>query len=418
MFDVHFQASMALGDGARRNRLLLPYSPPIRFLGSSFLGKIPLSELDPETIIPLARPGTEMASGFPLVTYFQAIQQVIEKKDYEHLLAALQIRLNRQITLDEIREISIFSEKHGSDYHPARVEVDLGDRSVLFVMNVALTERGRFILANEFKVLGQLGLKATRPYLPKAYFLEEAAATIRPEGGSPILMVLADWLEGYFEFHLSPDPADGRQKLVLWDSARHDHYLADRDAGPIYKEIASILTSCYDLKTFAQIHPWHLAAGDFIARIGPDRVEVRLVAVCQYGPLIGPEDLPGEEALLFFLLNLTLRIRLDRLDGVGEISWANEGCLPPTLEGFFQALEEKIKKGEFPGEFLILFRRFLKFLTMEDFEERFAALVESGDPSAPDLPVIQKHLDRHSEFVFLLTKRKISDYRKLLYVNG
>ena len=49
------------------------------------------------------------------------------------------------------------------------------------------------------------------------------------------------------------------------------------------------------------------------------------MAARQYGPLIGPEDLPREEALFFFLLNLTLRIRLDRLDGVGEIAYVQAG---------------------------------------------------------------------------------------------
>jgi hypothetical protein len=248
--------------------------------------------------------------------------------------------------------------------------------------------------------MGELGLKTSRPYLPKAYFLEEATATSRPDGAPPILMALADWLEGFFEFHLSPDPVEGSRKLVLWDSARQDHYLADRDACSIYKEIAKIVTGYYDLQTFAQIHPWHLAAGDFIARIGPDRVEVRLVAARRYGPLIGPEDLPWEEALLFFLLNLTLRIRLDRLDGIGKIVWADEGCLRPTLEGFFRALGEKMAGEKFPGEFPITFSRYLNSLTIEDLRERFDSLVESGDPSAPDLPVIRKHLDRHTEFFF------------------
>ena len=149
---------MGLPDGTRRNKLHLPYSPPIRFFGSSFLGKIPLSEIDP-TIIPLARPGTGKISGFPLATYFQAIKQVIEKGDYGALLGALRTRLGRQITLKKIKEILIYTEKHGSDYHPARVEVCLTDQVIPFVMNVALTDRGRLVLANEFKVLDELNRK-------------------------------------------------------------------------------------------------------------------------------------------------------------------------------------------------------------------------------------------------------------------
>jgi hypothetical protein len=379
----------------------LPYPPPIRFLGSSLLAvELPLLELDPATIVPLERPGTEGPSGFPLVAYFRAIRQVIEKRGFQNLLAALRTRLARLVTLDEIREIRIYSEKHGSDYHPAKIEVCLADQGVLFAMNVALHERGRFILVKEFEVLSKLSLEFDLSYLPKVYFLETAEAGINSEGGPSVLMYLADWLEGFYEFHLSIDPADGKTKMVLWDNPRHDRYLPEVLNIPVYKETARILTGYYDLETFAQIHPWHLAAGDFITRIEKNRVEVRLVAARQYGPLIGPEDLPWEEALLFFLLNLTLRIRLDRLDGVGEIVWADEGCLCSAIEGFSLALQEKTEKNEIPEDYPRRFRKFLRSLSIEELEERLAAIVGAYNPSAPDLPIIEKHLDRHLESVF------------------
>jgi hypothetical protein len=378
----------------------LPYSPPIRFLGSSFLGELPVSEFDPATTIPLDRPGTAMVSEFPLISYFQMIQQVIEKGGYQNLLTALRTRLSCPVNLQDIREIRIFSEKHGSDYHPAKVEVGLPDQVISFAANVALTERGRFVLSNEFNILCSLNQEYDLCYLPKAYFLEEADPHSGAEVGPPFRVYLAEWLEGFHEFHLSIDPADGRQKIVLWDNHRHDHYLEEAFISSIYRETARILTRYYHLNTFSQIHPWHLAAGDFIARIENDRTEVRLVAARQYGPLIGPEDLPWEEALFFFLLNLTLRIRLDRLDGVGEIAWAGEGCLRWTIEGFFLALEEKVERGEFTEDSPRRFQRFLRSLEMEDLEERLAALVEAYDPAAPDLPIIQAHSDRHLEAFF------------------
>jgi hypothetical protein len=236
--------------------------------------------------------------------------------------------------------------------------------------------------------------------LPQTYFLEETDPYSSAEVSPPLKVYLAEWLEGFHEFHLSIDPADGRQKIVLWDNQRHDHYLPEAFISLIYKETARILTRYYDLHTFFQIHPWHLAAGDFIARLENDGVEVRLVAARQYGPLIGPEDLPWEEALFFFLLNLTLRVRLDRLDGVGEIAWAGEGCLGSTIEGFFLALEEKVERGEFTEDFPKRFRQFLRSLSMEDLEEGLAALVGAYDPAAPDLPMIQAHSDRHLEAFF------------------
>jgi hypothetical protein len=382
----------------------LPNPPPIRFLGSSFLGKIPLSELDPETIIPLARPGAEIISGFPLVIYFQTIQQVIEKKGYENLLAALQTRLGRRVTVEEIKEILIYSEKHGSDYHPARVEVCLAEQVIPFVMNVALTDRGRLVLSNEFRVLGELNREYDLPYLPKAYFMDESESGSGPEGNPPVRMVLAEWLEGFHEFHLSRDPIGDKQKLVLWDSAFSDHCLPDWAADKIYSEMAYILTCYYDLQTFAQIHPWHLAAGDFIARIEGDRVEVRLVAARQYGPLIGPPDLRVEEALLFFLLNLTLRIRLDRLDGVGDLAWADKGCLRPAVAGFDQALKDRQQTGVLPENFLEGYQKFLSRQAEDDLEDRLSALVDIVEPSGPDFPVMTRHLNRHLKELFPLIR--------------
>jgi hypothetical protein len=46
------------------------------------------------------------------------------------------------------------------------------------------------------------------------------------------------------------------------------------------------------------------------------------------------------------------------------------------------------------------FRKFLRSLSTEDLEERLAAMVGAYDSSAPDLPIIEKHLDRHLKAVF------------------
>jgi hypothetical protein len=392
----------------------LPDFPPVRFLGSSFLGEVTLRDLDPETVIPLERPGGDKASFFPLLTYFQGIEKVIRKSEGAALLTALESRLGRPAVLSGVHEIRIYSEKHGSDYHPAKIEVQLRDLILPFVMNVALTERGRWVLDSEFQVLDGLKRKYRLPYLPTAYFMEETPASSGPEGAPPLRMVLADWLEGFYEFHLSVDPADGSQKLVLWDTAEQNRYLPAGAADQIYREVSRILTSYYDLRTFSQIYPWHLAAGDFIAKFEFDRVAVRLVAARRYGPLIGPPDLPPEEALLFFLLNLSIRIRLDRLDGVGDLSWADEGCLQPSFEGFFQALAEKEHSGEITPGFLTGFRNYLKSLSLEELDVWLGALLDSTDPSTPDQAVLKRHLDRHRKQFFLLTNRPVSDYRTLI----
>ena len=61
----------------------------------------------------------------------------------------------------------------------------------------------------------------------------------------------------------------------------------------------------------------------------------------------------------FFLLGLTLHMRLDRFDGVGEVCWAGPDALAPTLEGFFQALLTGEKSGNLPPGFAGGFLRYL-----------------------------------------------------------
>lgn len=97
----------------------------------------------------------------------------------------------------KIREIRIFSEKHGSDYHPAKIEVQLQELVVPFVMNVALSSRGRQVLANEFKVLDTLRGRHRPSYLPPAHFLDRTPPGFGPQGTPVLLMYLADWLEGF-----------------------------------------------------------------------------------------------------------------------------------------------------------------------------------------------------------------------------
>jgi hypothetical protein len=382
----------------------LPDFPPVRFLASSFLGEVALEDLDPEPAIPLERPGGAKAAFFPLRSYFQGIEQVIRKNRGAPLRGALETRCGQAVKLAEIQEIRIYSEKHGSDYHPAKIEVQLRDAVLPFAMNVALTERGRRVLTGEFQVLRTLKEKYAFPYVPRAYFMEETSAACGPEGSPPPRMYLADWLEGFYEFHLSVDPADGIQKLVLWDTAEHNHYLTAGATDQVYREVARILTACYDLNTFSQIYPWHLAAGDFIARVEAGRVAVRLVAARNYGPLIGPPDLPPAEALLFFLLNLLMRIRLDRLEGVGDLARADEGCLLPAFAGFFSALAEKEQTGEIARGFSSGFCAYLMNLSMEDLEVCSEALLASIDPGSPDRAIIKVQMEQQRRRFFGLVR--------------
>ena len=53
----------------------------------------------------------------------------------------------------EVQRVLIYSEKHGNWYHPAKIEVITPQGCARFVLNVALTERGRAVMAQEIRAL-------------------------------------------------------------------------------------------------------------------------------------------------------------------------------------------------------------------------------------------------------------------------
>jgi hypothetical protein len=345
--------------------------------------------------------------------YFQGIRGVISKDSYRPLVHATGRRLAREILLSDIEAVLIYGEKHGGDYHPARIEVSAQGARASFVMNVAVTARGKARLCQEYDVLQHLDRKYDFSFLPHPYFQGEASCHLDQgeERDASITMFLADWFEGYHEFHLSVDKEAGSQRLVMWDTDKGHQYLSRQQARHLYRQGAMILTLYYDTETFEQIFPWHHAAGDFVVRAHGDCLDVKLVTARQYAPMLEP---PGgvstHEALLFFLLNLSLRMRLDRLEGVGAVAWADDDCVGATLEGFVDGLRLKQGKGYVAPGFINGFLRYLGPLAKEDLSDRFHALVDACDPSAPDVSVITQHLERHiSKFYSALQENLVDN---------
>jgi hypothetical protein len=266
-------------------------------------------------------------------------------------------------------------------------------------MNVAVTARGKARLSHEFNVLQHLAAKYGYPFLPRPYVqgCTSIGAEPRSETAPSVLMFLADWFQGYHEFHLSVDPEDRLQKLVLWDTEKGPRLLWEEQSMEVYRQAAFILSLYYDVDTSEQIFPWHHGAGDFVVKARRGALDVRLVTARQYAPMIDPDHgIPLTEALLFFLLNLSLRMRLDRIDGTGPVAWAENPCVDATLKGFMEGLREKERRETTNDGLVKTFLRHCVSLSEEDLSERFQALVDACDPSAPDIPVIRRHLFEHT----------------------
>jgi hypothetical protein len=354
---------------------------------------------------------SDLALSLSYGQYFSAIRDVISRDTYEPLVDATARQLAEDISLSDIDEILIYAEKHGSDYHPARIEVTVHDACAAFVMNVAVTARGKDRLCREFDVLQHLNSKYSYRFLPQTYCWGEALYGSGP-GENNMLMFLADWFKGYHEFHLSIDQNDHSQKLVVWDAVKGHQYLSPSQARQVYSQAARVMTLYFDMETFEQIFPWHHAAGDFVVKTEDKSLDVRLVTARQYAPMLGcTEEISVHEALLFFLLNLSMRMRLDRLDGVGAVAWADDDCVEATVGGFIEGLWTREQQGIIDGNFVDGFLRFCRSLDKDDLFDGCDALIDACDPSAPDIPLIRSRLESHvRELHTALHKFRLGDF--------
>jgi hypothetical protein len=356
--------------------------PIITYLVSSPHGDVPVDtdRLD----LPLEVDTLETPYG----TYFDSIKNFLASEEFKPFLDAVNKKTGREVHVKDIDEIIIRTEKHGLLYHPASIDIALKHEKVKFGLNVAVTDTGKDWLKEEFSVLQKLHKKFNLRYLPEVYFAGEL---------NSMLFMLEEWFEGYHEFHLSKTE-DGEQKLKLWQFGKGYHYLSFEQSFEVYKQASKILTLYYDFKDFSQIYPWHHAAGDFIARIEDDKIDVRLTTARQYEPYMtfqDKEDINPVIALFYFLLNLTIKMRLDKLDGVGATVWAKDFCLEATKEGFIEGLRLKDELKDYLGsedEFIHL----LKSFCSEDLKTAYSPLIDLYKQTG-DYPVITVNLDKHVE---------------------
>ena len=364
------------------------------------------------TPIPLSRPqsaGTFESNSDMSTNHgdcFLAARDFLEKDRYAIITQAVSQHLHRQIPFKEIDEIRIILDKHGAFYHPAKIETVLKDVQISFVLNVAVTDIGKQCAQREYRLLKMLNTDDLHSFIPKVYaqgnvFTKMDQVETR--------MFLAQWFEGFNEFHLSLDPLDGTYKIIVWDDDHGNFFLTTQQAMELYQQASKILTCYYNIETFEQIFSWHHAAGDFVLKCQKEDIEVKLVTVRQYRSMfedniasehIDPDAEMILEALLVFFLNMAIKMRLDRLDGVGEIVWSDDAALKGILKGFFEALALKPKVSAFTEPLNECFRQHLLSCRRADFFDLNQALVCTYPSKAPEVPVIRQHLGKHVEDLY------------------
>lgn len=332
--------------------------------------------------------------------YFESTGAFIKKNNYEIISAALS-HINENINLEQIDKINISLEKHGSLYHPSKIEVVTKDSVIPFVLNVAVSKPGIKCLRGEYLTLQKLKSVFSNSFVPAVFGQDDFTCRDKFQIG----MFLGEWFEGYNEFHISKDPSDGKEKILIWNNVSGNCFIIADKAADIYRQASMIMTCFYDVHTFEQIFPWHHAAGDFVVKQTGDSLDVKLITARQYASLFEPEVQTKDrgliyEGLLMFLTVLSIRMRLDRIDGAGDIVWADKISVEGTITGFREGIKIKTDSNVVPPGFLDEFRAYVKSISGDELLELFRAVADSFNQSAPDMPVIRRNLTEHSGELF------------------
>jgi len=368
-----------------------------RYLFSSTDGPVPV----PEDFLqgPFLLSPTQEHPTLRLNDYFDAIGRFLLEAPPSPILTALGRKAGTPVLPGAIEEIRIISEKHGALYHVARIEVIVQDEKVNFALLSALPGRGADSLRHEREALRRLWAAFSFRYVPEVF----ASGEVPVGRGDPPLrlgMILEEWFQDYHEWHFSFRKT-GEPVLLLWDPDRGHRPLGKESMEKIFKQAAKILTLYYDIETGSRILSWHHAAGDFVVREKNGAVDVKLTTVRDYDipeSFKGREENPPGIPLLFFFLELCLKMRIDRLEGTGERHFAGREILKPVLEGFFEALEVKNGEGRFPLGEPADFRWLLRSFSKEEMGHLLDTLVEILPPDDPeDLPLIRHHQEAHLE---------------------
>jgi hypothetical protein len=332
--------------------------------------------------------------GFTIGDYFSAVYQFLSKKDFSILKTGLEAIFNTPVRTNQITKITVFLEKHGAFYHPLKIQVVVNTRRTCsFVLNGAVSNSGLSLIENEYNLITEMKQAYSKHYLPQVFGVD----FIKTNKGR-IGFFLGEWFEGYKEFHVSED--QDKRQIVIWESDGSCHYIPETDALEIYQEISRILTYYYDLETFEQIFPWHHAAGDFIIKQEVGSIHVRLVTVrgylslSEFGTGEADKKLYILPSLMLFFLNLTLKMRLDRINGTGEITLLGKEVITATIDGFLQALDEKSNRYDF-GDLRFVFTEFFRQFSPGQITELMGKIIESHYHDPSEIEAIRENLESH-----------------------
>ncbi len=295
-----------------------------------------------------------------------------------------------------ILALQVCLEKHGAFYHPLKITAVTGSAAVPLVLNGAVRDPGLSLIETEHRLLADLADRVEPAWIPRVFGTETFTAKKGRIG-----FFLGQWFDRFYEFHITGTEEDCQ--VAIWkDDGTHEPVSWHR-AEKIYEQIAYVLTAYYDRDTGLEIFPWHHAAGDFV--VNPHG-EVRLITVRGIGLLTETAsdicDGPVRQlfSLLFYFLNLTLCMRLDRMDGTGSLVWLPGRVLDAAVKGMIRCLTDHDSKNTPSTESGGLTARFMDFVKRFDsaqLHDMMTHLLEDRHFSTVERQLIRQHLDAHCQ---------------------
>jgi hypothetical protein len=330
-----------------------PHEPPITATCELWAAPLPVSRLA------LVRGADAQAIDARITygDYFSAAREFIEQDHASVLCRAVSRLAGRRVELADVARVEVFLVKHGAFYHPARIRANVCDRWWSLVLNVAVSASGRAILEREFENLERLNQEMTAPYWPQVF----GRGSGRTPAGRRLPMFLGQWLDGFHEFHLSARAGHDPARMIVWDEASDNSELTPFQVRELLRQAALILAYAYNPLTLEAILDWHHAAGDFVVNLAGVDLSVRLISVRRYAPMAEldqPDVAAILDALLVYLVDISLRLRIDRSDGIGHSVCHPVDAVSAICLGFFQGLQSGASRRDLPEDFVQMVRQF------------------------------------------------------------
>jgi hypothetical protein len=365
----------------------------LQYLFSSPGGDIPVAggELDRSLHVTVS----ETHPALVLRDYFESIKELLLSDDAKILTSVIGEKLGKKLTFDRIDSMDIRCEKVGTLYHVASLTVRGEGGPLKLCVTSAINDEAIHCLEREASYLVFLTDTYHLTCLPRVFY-KGGVVRHTSKGDATLVHSVQEWFEDYHEWHLSLDDS-GRQGITLWDMGKGYRTFSLEEGSEIHQQAAKILTLCYDFRTGRQINPWSHAAGDFVAKVGEGSFSVRLTTVRGYEPLPLFREERSFDPLIhmsYFFVDLTVRMRLDRLDGIGSVLWAESSILHPVVSGFFEALSSREVQDRYPAGDRQRIRESLKSFTEDKIRSFLLSLLDHF--SGEEKGVVEKHLEEHA----------------------